>query len=166
MVIRMKKTLVLIRHGHRDNSVRSRDNGLSEKGQEQARWLKKYFFRRFEERDGLWLVSSPKVRCIETLEPIAKEGGFEVDCNPDLTEQSAGETLVKFETRIRRFLEEWAHSPQPLTLVSSHGDWLPLAARHLLGADFDFKKGSWLELEWDGRGILRSYIPSFKLFFG
>ena len=166
MIGRMMKTLVLIRHAHRDNSVRSRDNGLSEKGREQARWLKKYFFRRFEGHEGVWLASSPKARCIQTLEPISKEGGFEVDLNPDLEEQGASESLTKFEARIHHFLEEWSHAPQPVTLVSSHGDWLPLAAHHLLGAEFDFKKGAWLELEWDGKVVLKSFIPTFKPFFG
>lgn len=162
-----KKTLVLIRHAHRDNMVRSRDNGLSDKGCEQARWLKKYFYKRFDERTGVWLVSSPKIRCVETLEPIAKDGGYEVDQHPDLLEQGAAETMAKFEGRIQHFLKEWAGSPQPLTVVCSHGDWLPLAAGELLGVEIDFKKGAWLEVEYEsGKSFLRSYIPNFKSFYG
>src|SRR5262245_33981006 len=71
----MQKTLILIRHGHRDNSRRELDNGLTEKGQSQAKNIRRFFAERFsgdEIGKGLWLVSSPKVRCMETLQPTAK----------------------------------------------------------------------------------------------
>jgi broad specificity phosphatase PhoE len=160
-----KKTLVLIRHAHRDNSLRQRDNGLSDKWKDQARWLKKYFQMRFEKPEGVWLVSSPKKRCLETLAPIATAANLEIDVNPDLDEQASAESVAKFEGRIQHFLKEWQLMPQPLTLVCGHGDWLPLAALQLLGSHCDFKKGGWMELEWDGSALLKSYIPSFKAFY-
>ena len=43
---------------------------------------------------------------------------------------------------------------------------MPLATAHLLCIECDFKKGAWLELEWDGKAVLKSFIPSFKAFFG
>ncbi len=162
----MKKTLVLIRHAHRDNTIRSRDNGLSEKGKEQAKWVKKYFFERFDDADSIWLVSSPKKRCLETIAPIADQAGLEIDINPDLAEQSDSETAQKFQDRVNRFLREWTQMPQPLTVVSSHGDWLPVAVFHLLGCQCDFRKGGWLEIEWDGMAVLKCYIQSFKSFYG
>jgi broad specificity phosphatase PhoE len=161
----MSKTLVLIRHAHRDNSVRSKDNGLTDKGKNQARALKKYFASRFDRPGGVWLVSSPKKRCLETLGPISTAGNYEIDVNPDLDEQTSGETIQKFEGRVHHFLKEWQRMPQELTLVCSHGDWLPLAVFHLLGVRCDFKKGAWLELEWDGSAQLKWFIPTFKPFY-
>src|SRR4051812_31670871 len=128
----MTKTLVLIRHAHRDTGDRARDNGLSDKGKDQARWLKKYFTSRFEHPEGLWLVSSPKKRCLETLAPISSVGEYEIDVDPDLDEKAASETVEAFEQRIHRFLKEWTQTPQELTIVCSHGDWLPAAVVHLL----------------------------------
>lgn len=165
----MQKTLVLIRHAHRDNSKRDLDNGLDEKGREQAKALKKFFSERFSEDDagkGLWLVSSPKLRCQETLQPIAKALDRRVDAHPGLDEQSAKENLRAFEVRIQGFLREWMESKVPITLLCSHGDWLPMAVQQLLGLPMSFKKGAWLELDWEsGHSELRWYIPSFKTLF-
>lgn len=165
----MVKTLILIRHGHRDNSRRELDNGLDEKGREQAKAIKKFFNARFGqggEMNGLWLVSSPKVRCVETLMPLAKTVDRPVDSHPGLDEQGPKESAAAFEARVKGFLQEWSKSQAGLTLLSSHGDWLPVAIRHLLGIDIEPKKGSWLEVEWNSaRASLKWSIPTFKHFF-
>lgn len=165
----MQKSLILIRHGHRDNTRREVDNGLSDKGREQAKALKRFFTERFSKEDlakGLWLVSSPKLRCVETLQPIAKAIDRPVDSHPGLDEQSGRETVKAFESRLEAFLKEWMESKTPLTVVCSHGDWLPMAAQKLLGIQPIFKKGGWLELESSGAGHgLRWYVPTFKYFF-
>mgnify|MGYP000028692002 CR=1 FL=1 len=162
----MVKTLVMIRHGQRDNSRRELDNGLDDKGREQAKALKHFFQKRFSDVDpekALWLASSPKLRCIETLAPIAKALGRSVDSHPGLDEQAMRESGTAFADRVQAFLKEWNRSKVPLTVISSHGDWLPLAAYSLLGLHLDVKKGSWLEIEWDSqRAFLKWYIPSFK----
>jgi broad specificity phosphatase PhoE len=161
----MSKTLVLIRHAHRDTAIRSKDNGLSDKGKGQARALKKYFASRFEKPQSVWLVSSPKKRCLETLAPISAVGNYEIDVNPDLDEQGDGESMAKFEERIQHFIKEFQQMPQEMTLVCSHGDWLPMAVFHLLGVRCDFKKGAWFEIEWDGSAQLKWFIPTFKPFY-
>src|SRR4029079_6552406 len=92
----MTKTLVLCRHGHRDNTKRELDNGLTDKGREQAKSIKRFFSERFSDEDlkkGVWFVSSPKLRCIETLQPTAKGLDRPVDAHPDLDEQSSREGL-------------------------------------------------------------------------
>jgi broad specificity phosphatase PhoE len=167
----MKKTLVLIRHAHRDTETRALDNGLSEKGQMQARWLRKYFLERFAkcsegEYENIWFVSSPKVRCRESLAPMASAAKLKLDINPDLLEQKSTENAAAFERRVLHFLGEWQRMPQPLTIVCSHGDWLPIAVFRLLGCKIDFKKASWLEIEWDSHAQLKSFIPGFKSFYG
>ena len=165
----MQKTLILVRHGHRDTSARLLDNGLSEKGRDQAKAIKKFFLARFAPGDlqgGLWFVSSPKLRCVETLIPVAKALDRTVDQHPLLDEQNMKESSSAMQERVQSFLHEWTHSRIALTVASSHGDWLPMATYHLLGTYIEPRKGSWMEIEWEnGRAALRSYIPSFKPFF-
>lgn len=165
----MSKTLVLIRHAHRDNSQREVDNGLDDKGREQAKSIRRFFMDRFatdEFKRGLWFVSSPKQRCLETLLPTAKGLERSVDVHPDLDEQSLRESGTAFEARIQHFLQEWKQSKAELTVACSHGDWLPMAAYALLGFPQDFKKGAWLEVEWNGgRAALKWYVPSFKALY-
>lgn len=165
----MTKTLIMIRHGHRDTTRRELNNGLSEKGREQAKSVRRFFNDRFEhltQAGGLWLVASPKVRCVETLEPLARQLERDVDAHPELHEQGAREPRAAFEERIHSFIHEWTHASVETTILCSHGDWLPVAAYHLLGIAHEFKKGSWLELEWNGeRAALKWYVPSFKTFY-
>jgi phosphohistidine phosphatase SixA len=165
----MTKTLVLCRHAHRDTTQRELDNGLSDKGREQAKSIKRFFSERFSAEDfkrGLWFVSSPKLRCMETLQPTAKEAGRSVDAHPDLDEQSLKEGPQGLENRVNHFLKEWNSSKVGLTILCSHGDWLPLATFRLLGLSQEYKKGAWLEVESDsGRAYLKWYIPSFKTLF-
>jgi broad specificity phosphatase PhoE len=162
----MTQTLVLIRHGHRDTSRRELDNGLDEKGRDQAKAIKRFFSSRFagqEFKNGLWIVSSPRVRCMETLLPTAKELGRSVDSHPDLLEQTGRENAKALLGRVQRFLGEWRESRMSLTLVCSHGDWLPLASQLLLGLHLEHKKGSWMEVEREGdHHLLKWHIPSFK----
>lgn len=165
----MSKRLIFIRHAHRDTSVRQLDNGLTDKGREQAKAIKRYFMSRFDEDDvkgGLWLVSSPKIRCVETLLPLSKSVGRAVDIHPHLNEGEAGEGGRALEARIQNFLNEWKQSKVETTVACSHGDWLPIAVHQLLGIYLDPKKGSWFELEWESdRAELAAYIPSFKHFY-
>lgn len=165
----MRKTLVLIRHAHRDTSQRALDNGLSEKGREQARWLKRFFTERFKVEsfnDGLWIASSPKLRCLETVMPMAKAVGRSVDPHPDLDEQGARESRGAFELRIQSFLREWENSEVAIAIACSHGDWLPLAIHRVLGISGEMKKGSWFEVETEANfTTLKSYIPTFKYFY-
>lgn len=164
----MVKTLVMLRHAHRDTAQRELDNGLSERGREQAKAIRKFFTARFDSKDlgsGLWLVSSPKVRCVETVGPIAKMLNRPVDIHPDLGEQMASEEQKSLSTRVDSFLDEWRDSKAQMTVLCSHGDWLPVACFRLLGLELDIKKGSWLEIEADsGRIRLKWWIPTFKHF--
>lgn len=164
----MVKTLILLRHAHRDTSNREMDNGLTDKGREQAKFIKKFFFARFTEQDfqsGLWLVSSPKVRCVETLLPLAKELNRSVDRHPQLDEGGLSDSAGGLESRVKSFLQEWRVSKASLTVACSHGDWLPIAFEQLMGLRMQPKKGSWTELEWSyEEALLKWYIPTFKPF--
>lgn len=165
----MSKTLILLRHAHRDNSDRSADNGLSDKGKEQAKSIRRFFLERFDKddlEDGLWVVSSPKKRCQETISPVTKELKHELDIHPDLSEHAPGESFSAFQARIERFLREWKNSKAGITVVVSHSDWLPLAVQSLYGKLIEFKKGAWVEFEADQNELMLKWcIPTFKPFY-
>jgi len=167
----MKKTLILLRHAHRDNSVRSKDNGLSEKGQRQSKWIRKFADKRFSKKDvhdlKAQLVSSPKLRCVETLQPVAELWDLSLTVRKDLDEMLDRESTADFRARILTFKDWWVNEAPPLLFVSTHGDWLPVATDAFLGLPIVMKKGAWLELEWDqGHFDLTCYIPGFKIFYG
>ncbi|MGE4132635.1 MAG: phosphoglycerate mutase family protein [Bdellovibrionales bacterium] len=165
----MPKTLILVRHAHRDNTDRAVDNGLSEKGKTQAKAIRRFYLDRFsaqENKAGIWLVTSPKIRCQETLAPLAKVLEKAVDLHPWLDEQAGKESVKAFEQRIEDFLAEWRASKMERTILCSHGDWLPLAIQKLLGLSVGLKKGSWVELEWSGtQASVLWWIPTFKHFY-
>lgn len=165
----MNKTIVFIRHGHRDTEDRRLDNGLTEKGQKQAKRLAQFYSKRFQkmnfEESDLMLLTSPKKRCIETLKPIEQACGFSLSQSEELIEAQGGETFEDLSDRVSRFVEWWKVEGPPLTIVCSHGDWLPIAVHKLLGSVVYFKKGGWLELDWvEDQAHLRWYLPTFKHF--
>jgi broad specificity phosphatase PhoE len=167
----MIKQFIFVRHAHRDTSDRALDNGLSAKGEKQAKWLKRFVESRFEREEwqdlSALVLSSPKRRCIETVAPFADMLGTPCERRADLDEQKAGESFAQFNDRIHMFLNWAIADGPPIVVACSHGDWLPHAVFHLLGTGVEMKKGSWLEIEWHaGRGRLRWYVPSFKAFYG
>ena len=161
----MKKTLVLIRHAHRDTTHRSADNGLSEKGQKQAAALLRYYLKAFAD-DKPRIFSSPKRRCTETVIGIAREQGVRIETSSEFVEQQPGESLGDLRKRAERFIEKWRgeKNAAPLTIVCSHGDWLPAALLAATGARGELKKGAWAEITQDGAEApcLEWLIQSFK----
>ena len=93
------------------------------------------------------LLSSPYLRCVQTLEPLAKELGLEVECDDDLAEGAGFEPVLTL-------LDELPdHS-----VLCSHGDVIPETLRALerRGLEFrglrDTRKGSIVVLERDDTG--------------
>ncbi len=154
-----QKTLILIRHAHRDTeSGRGQDNGLSEKGHRQASRVVKFYLDR-ELSDHPVLITSPKKRCIETLAPLAKELGIDAKIESRVGE---GENL---EGRVKAWLEQWKQGSDPLTVVCSHGDWIPVCVYQLTGAWIDISKGGWVEMEYGvlaGRTCLTWIVQKLK----
>jgi len=139
------KTLILIRHAHRDTSERDLDNGLSEEGRKQAWGISKEL-QKILVTEQLHLLSSPKLRCVETLEPLARFFKEEVETDPRLLEQQGGEELIPFKKRITEVLKNWYKKSVGTTIICSHGDWLGYATRLLVGARCEFKKAGWAEI--------------------
>lgn len=139
------RTLILVRHAHRDTSEgRERDNSLSSKGKEQARAIADYFFERYPKAEPL-LLSSPKVRCIETLLPLADRLECAAKVLDLLDEQHESEAV--FRKRIEKFFRWWKQRAPELVVACSHGDWIPAFALATLGSSVELKKGGWLEVE-------------------
>jgi broad specificity phosphatase PhoE len=140
--------LIVIRHAHRDKAMgHDCDNGLSAKGKRQAKLLAKFFSERFAEEledASVELVSSPKKRCIETIEPVGHMLGIPERVDPLLDE---GEDL---NVRVKTFIGGLGQCQSELLVVCSHGDWIPLFFERFLGLSIDLKKGAWAEVELDG----------------
>ena len=153
----MKKTLILIRHAHRKTAggtERELDNGLSEKGFEQAREV----FKRFQKKIGMFegdvaVFSSPKKRCVQTIQEIADISGVSLQVSPLLDEQQPSEGHAAFVKRIGEFISWWKKDAPSLTLLCSHGDWLPLCMDLLVSKESSFEKGGWVQVIQDSSGI-------------
>jgi len=140
------KTLILIRHAHRNMDDPSRDNGLSDKGQEQVKKLVKFARNRLEGTKPVFLCS-PKKRCQETLGPVAKDLGFKFEIDERLTEHGISENSALYQARIDEFLDFWKYECPEVTVICSHGDWIPVAIQKLTGAKVGIKKSGWCEIE-------------------
>lgn len=124
------------------------DNGLSPKGHAQA----EDFARRFvageivEKPECAVLVSSPKLRCRETLGPLAKALKVEIKINSLLDEGDV-------EWKIEEFFGNWLSGPESLTVINTHGDWIPEFFEMKLGARIDLKKGGFAVVRCEGRRL-------------
>lgn len=125
---------------------------LAERGFEQAQGLV-----------GLWgdkgitrLVTSPAVRCRQTLDPLAAHLGLPIDEAPELLEGSSAKGA-------RQLLEALAGEDVALC---SHGDVIPDVVNRLIAEGMkangrDAKKGSTWVLTHDGRRFVKGrYVPA------
>lgn len=142
--------MVFVRHGHREKL--GADNGLSPKGFTQVEDLLRNFKKgRLPESKNFW--SSPKKRCVETLEPLAKLAGATLKVEKLLDEQGAGESTLQFNKRIMELLKKATETGEPVYLCS-HGDLIPEAIDFLSGKVVDISKGQAIQLtnsegHWD-----------------
>ena len=72
---------------------------------------------------------------------MARLGKVELLVSPLLDEGS------RVEARAREFLSEWLEDTVELTVVCSHGDWIPAFLRLATGTRTELAKGGWAELE-------------------
>lgn len=142
--------LVLVRHAHRDTSHgRLRDNGLSAKGWKQADKFASWAVSSLP-LDRTALASSPKVRCVETLEPLSRP----IRRWESLSEQRARESDTAFRQRVANALQAALRKKSKAVVLCSHGDWLPVAAEVLTGHPLEWKKGAWKEFRPKSRSLL------------
>lgn len=132
-----KRCLVIIRHAHRNK--RYLDNGLSQKGKKQTVALMKYF-RIMYKKKNITILSSPKRRCVETVEPLSQLQKKAIVITKDLDE---GGSLAR---NVSRFFRAWKKKTSELTVICSHGDWISQALRAWTGASVELSKGGLIEL--------------------
>ncbi len=149
-------TVLLIRHASAGSRQRwdgpDNQRPLSEKGALQARGLAEVL----SDHPVARVLSSPAVRCRQTVEPLALERGLEVETRKELREGSD-------PTRAIDLLEELAAEDPALC---THGDVIPeviglLARRGMdIAGPVGNNKGSWWELQFeDGRFVTARWHP-------
>lgn len=156
MLERRPVTLYLIRHGHagsrKDWNGDDGQRPLSPKGVGQAEWLADQFAQ-----TGIGQVlSSPSLRCIQTVEPLAARLGLDVGHEPALCEGAPRRTGLTL-------LEELGDQDVALC---SHGDVIPALIRALRkqGATGDkrtssAKAGTFILATVDGHVSTTRYLP-------
>lgn len=151
-----RKTLILVRHAHRDTTYKEEDNGLSVKGIQQASILTQEIKDQLSKLPvdqialpEILLLSSPKRRCIETLQPLENFLKTPILINPLLGEQLNSENSFQFQKRIQNFFDQWIEKNAPLTIICSHGDWIPSAIKLLVGTDKEINKGEWTQIDFN-----------------
>jgi broad specificity phosphatase PhoE len=148
--------LYVVRHadagnrGHGSTPDEARE--LSERGWRQAEGL----CHELAERDITRLVASPFVRCMQTLEPLAKVLGLSVEADDRLAEGTgaAGALAVAAEVRGTG------------AVLCSHGDVVPDLLDHLLAHgtklkdELRWQKASTWVFTWDGDHLAKGrYLP-------
>lgn len=127
---------------------------LGDGGRHQAEHLAELF----ADQPFVQLVSSPFLRCVQTLEPLAEARGLSIDLRDDLAEGRPWEYLEKL------ILEAEGDGP---TAVCVHGDSL----RALMGdlferriarrVDHSFRKGAtWILEVRDGATVSARHVPA------
>ena len=138
---------------------------MSDKGRRQVRRLFDHYFERFPEVENPQLISSSKKRCLETLEPLGRKLERKLHLNPLLLEfrgDDKKESKADFRKRIRKFIREFEKSRYSVTLICSHGDWIPVFFEEAIGVNIQLKKAGWAELEWDKGFNLTWLIQSLE----
>jgi broad specificity phosphatase PhoE len=78
------------------------------------------------------LYSSPAVRCIQSLEPLAERFGLQIPTLPDLIEKMFGEDRAALAARGYAAIQHIRQShPDARVAICSHGDLIPALAHHL-----------------------------------
>ena len=155
------RILILIRHAERDTRLRELDNGLNKKGKKTAEKLVKNLLDSLPKdldtdiTEQIQILSSPKLRCIETLKPLSQHLHIKFQTSLLLDERQPQETDNQFKKRIQDFFSHWKKGFTSITFLCSHGDWLPIAMENLISTPAEFKKGSWAALKWsEGKFVL------------
>jgi phosphohistidine phosphatase SixA len=148
--------LYLVRHAHAGSRTAwDQPDGLrplSERGLRQAEGLRDQLADAGLKR----LISSPAVRCVDTLAPLAEALGIPVEVDERLAEGTpVGDALI--------LLREVALAPAALC---SHGDVIPdvleaeLAAGMRVRDELRWPKASTWVLSWNGEGATKAvFVP-------
>jgi 8-oxo-dGTP diphosphatase len=148
--------LYLVRHAKAGQRDRRRGDDrlrpLSRAGRRQARGL----VTQFEGREFVRIFSSPFLRCIETVLPLARERALDVEETDALSEGASVEAVLELVGSL---------GARP-AMLCSHGDVIPASVQHWVDRGMriegapGWKKGSTWILERGGDGFATArYIP-------
>jgi len=148
--------LYLVRHadaGHRrDHDGPDEERPLSERGRRQAEGLS----RELKDSDITRLLTSPYVRCIETLAPLGQRLTLPVEDDARLAEGQGATGALDLAATLR-------HTS---AVFCSHGDVIPDVLDALLARGMKLKDGlrwqkaSTWALTWDGDRLTKGrYLP-------
>jgi len=140
------KKVFLIRHAHRDVMDRLDDNGLSLKGREQSRLIKKFFKRKDLTDKKILILTSPKLRCIETLLPLSEKLDIDLEVQEIFDEQTQNESFKDFEKRVENSVHTLINKNAEVVFVCSHGDFIPSFLERAVNQSIQLKKGALVEL--------------------
>ncbi|MBA3739213.1 MAG: NUDIX hydrolase, partial [Actinobacteria bacterium] len=125
---------------------------LSKTGRRQAKALVHVLSERSIER----IVSSPAVRCVETVKPLSEQRGLPIEPRDEPLEGAPLSGLLEL-------LDEIRSTP---SVLCGHGDLIPAVIEHLeargavVGRERGWKKGSVWVLEREAGLVVRAtYIP-------
>ncbi len=149
-------TIYLVRHAHAGDRSRwdgsDRDRPLSKRGHEQAEALAERYADRPIER----VLSSPAVRCQQTVAPIAAGHGLEVQVCAPLDEGSPADEGIAL-------LRSLAGTE---AVLCSHGDVIPAIMRTLIDKGLPVEGGAaaskagLFEIETDDIDLVSArYVP-------
>jgi 8-oxo-dGTP diphosphatase len=150
--------LYVIRHGHAGSKSTwdgpDDERPLSRRGHKQATGIADHLCGVGLSR----LVSSPTVRCVQTLEPLADQLGLRVDADDRLLEGADGDQALALAAELRK--------ERTAAAICSHGDVIPDMLRILKAGATRFRdpfmwpKGSIWVLTGDGACWSKArYIP-------
>ena len=139
--------LLAIRHGSAGSRAAwqgdDRLRPLDDLGIRQAAWLAGELAGGRPPR----LLSSPFVRCVQTMGPLAEALGIAIEERPELAEGASGASVLELAATIAR--------DAPGSLLCSHGDMLA----KLLGEHRPCAKGSVWTMDWrDGALVPTHYL--------
>lgn len=148
---------VLIRHAHAGSRERWQDDDrlrpLSKEGWRQARALA----GALASVDLRRILSSPYVRCVQAVQPLAEARGLEVEETHDLAEEAGLQPTL-------RLIRELAGTP---AAMCTHGDIMAEVCEHLVGLgliradEVRYDKGdAWLLDEKTGELVAARYLPA------
>jgi 8-oxo-dGTP diphosphatase len=146
----------LVRHGHAGKRSLwegdDRERPLSARGDAQAKWLADFL----SEVPVARIVSSPYLRCVQTVEPLAVRLGLEVEATSVLAEGGDVDAALDLVTSL-----DPDHG-----VACSHGDLIPHVLRRLKAAGMEVDgplldpKGSvWVLDTTKGRVHRGRYVP-------
>ena len=149
-------SLLLMRHAsavsRRQWDEVDEERPLDDRGRRQAQALA----TALAEHDIDQVLSSPSVRCVETVNPLAASRNLHVDVHVDLAEGSTYEAVALVRSLVGT-----------AAVLCSHGDVIPRVLEHFvvhdgidLGHDPRWAKGSVWVLDDDGERFVRArYVP-------